>query len=269
MKKIIITGLIFIATFAFAKKDPIIATVNGTKIKKSEFLNEYAKASKFISQEGSSKEKVLKTMIDRILGIQKAKKSKLHTNSVVKMKMEDVLYHSQISKDLEPLLKKIVVTDQDVKNYYRTHPEYRTAHILFRLPAISTDKQKKAALAQALKVYRILKKNPDKFPELANKFSQTNVAPNGGDLGFQPAVKLAPEYFKAINGKANEYISAPVATQFGLHIIRILGKRSLKEINGPLYKKIVYDTRRDRILADYFLRNRQGASIKIDKNLLK
>ena len=151
--------------------------------------------------------------------------------------MEDVLYHAQISKDLEPRLKEINVTDDDVKNYYKDHPEYRTAHILFRIRPQPEKDEFRPALTQAMKVYRELEKNPKKFAELANRFSQSATAPNGGDIGFQPAVRLAPEYFQSIRGRAIDTIIPPVRTQFGYHIIKVLAVKDYEEINKTLYKK--------------------------------
>ena len=88
-------------------------------------------------------------------------------------------------------------------------------------------------------------------------------------MGFQPAIRLAPEYFEAIKGKANEYISPPVRTQFGYHIIKILAKKDFKSVNMPLYKKIVYDKKRDSVLAKYFDDLRKGANISVEDKLIK
>jgi len=250
-------------------QDPVVATVNGEKIRKSEFEKAYTQNLLFVSDKVVTKEKVIKDMINKILGVQRARKAKLHENPVVKEKMEDVLYHAQISKDLEPELKKIVVTDEDVKNYYNNHPEYRTSHILFRVRAEPDKNEALAAQKQALKVYEGLKQNPDKFAELANRYSQSSTAPNGGDMGFQPAVRMAPEYFQAINGKPNGYVTPPVRTQFGYHIVKILSKKDFSSINTALYKKIVYDRKRDEILEKYFNNLQKNASIKIIKDQLK
>ena len=49
-------------------------------------------------------------------------------------------------------------------------------------------------------------------------------------MGFQPASQLATEYFKAIKGKSVGYISPPVRTQFGYHIIKVLAAKSYEKI---------------------------------------
>jgi parvulin-like peptidyl-prolyl isomerase len=249
--------------------DPTVATVNGKKITKSIFDMQFNQNMLFVSEKRVTKEKVIFDLINRQLGIERAKKNKLFNDETVKRKMEDVLYHAQISKDLEPKLKKIVVTDSDVKKYYKGHKEYRTAHILFRVRVESTKEEVTQALKKSMDLYKITKAKPDKFSEIANKFSQTAAAPNGGDIGYQPSIRLAPEYFEAISGKDIGYITSPVRSQFGYHVIKVLGVKDIKNINTGLYKKIVYDQKRDVILNQYFANLRKAASIKIVKTFLE
>ena len=87
----------------------------------------------------------------------------------------------------------------------------------------------------------------------------------GGDLGFQPPTRLAPEYFEAINNQKVDYISKPVRTQMGYHIIKVLGVKTLDQIDKNLYKKIIYDKKRDAIIDNYFKALAKGADIKINK----
>lgn len=275
MKRSLIAPLFIFTLFVGAPHawsntpDATVAVVNGTKILKSEFDKAYKENLLFVSDKVVSKEKVLNDLINRELGLQKAKKTKLDNDPIVKEKMEDVLYHAQISKDLEKELEKIVVTDEDVKKYYEQFPEYRTAHILFRMRAEPSKPETEEAQKQAFKVYEALKSAPDKFSELANKYSQTTTADTGGDIGFQPKISLAPEYFSAINGKEVGTITPPVRTQFGYHIIKILAKKDFKSIHPPFYKKIIYDSKRDELIATYFNKLRQSAKVEINKNLLK
>ena len=189
-------------------------------------------------------------------------------NPVVKSKMQDVLYHAQISKDLEKEFNGIEVTDSDVEKYYKKYKEIRTRHILFRVRAEPSEEETKAALEQAMKIYGVLKSKKEKFPELANKYSQSSTAGAGGDLGYQPAVRYAPEYYRAIKGKKAGFISPPVRTQYGYHLIEVLAIKPYNEINMPLYRKLVYDEMRDSIIASYFKKMRDEAKININKDKL-
>ena len=208
MKKPILIVLcsFVLSMIAYANiKNKIIATVNGVPIYQNLFDESYKQNMLYIGHKKVTKKKVLYDLINREIGIQSAKRNGLNKNPIVKRKMEDILFHAQVSKDLAPELKKINVKDGMVKQYYSNFPEYRTAHILFRTRINATEKEKNQALRQTLAVYDEIKKDPSAFSKLANKFSQTSVAPNGGDIGFQPAIKLAPEYFQAIKGKKNRY----------------------------------------------------------------
>ena len=249
-------------------RDVVVAEVNGGKIFKSQFEQTFAQNQLFVSDKIVTKEKVINDLINRELGIQRAKKNKLFDDPTVKAKMEDILYHAQISKDLEPAFRRITVTTPEIKEYVKNFPEYRTAHILFRMRALPDPEESDAALTKALEVYKTLTKDPTKFPELANKYSQASVAPNGGDLGFRPAVQLAPEYFQNINGKEIGHITGPVRTQFGYHIIKILAVKEYKDIDEAMYKKIIFDQKRDNLIDDYFADMRKSANIKIDQKQL-
>jgi peptidyl-prolyl cis-trans isomerase C len=247
----------------------VVATVNGTEIKRGQLEQAFEQNMLFVSDKIVTREKVLLDLINREIGIKKAYEGKLEQDPVVKAKMEDVLYHAQISKDLEKKLQGILVTDDEAKSYYSNHKEYRTAHILFRVRVVPQKEEVEEAMKKSLEIYKELQGKPQTWPELANKYSQSSTAPSGGDLGFQPAVKLAPEYFAAINGKKPGFISSPIRTQFGYHIIKVMAVNEWKDVDPALYKKIVYDQKRDKILDAYFSDLRKSAQVKINKDLLK
>lgn len=249
-------------------KDPVVANVNGDKIHLSQLEKQYYQNLLYVSDKVVTRESVLTNLINRQLGIQKARKAKLEQNPIVREKLDDIIYHAQISKDLEGKFKKIAVSDKDLKNYYQDFPEYKTSHILFRVKVKPGKFESEEALKAALKVYKLLQKKPEKFKELAGKYSQSSTAPQGGDMGYQPAVRMAPEYFQAIKGKKDGYITPPVRTQFGYHIIKVTGKKKFSAVEKPVYSKIVYDRKRDKIIRDYFKEMRNGAKINIDKKFL-
>jgi parvulin-like peptidyl-prolyl isomerase len=249
--------------------DEVVASVNGVEIKKSQLDQAFEQNLLFVSDKVVTKEKVLNDIINREIGIKKAKEAKLNDDPIVKSKMEDVLYHAQISKDLEKKLQGILVSDKEAQEYYSKNKEYRTAHILFRIQVTPEKEEVQEAMKKAMEVYKQLQAKPQNWAELASKYSQSSTASSGGDMGFLPAVKYAPEYYKAIVGKASGYITPPTRTQFGLHIIKVLGSREWKDVDPSVYKKIVYDQKRDKILEEYFAGSRKSAQITIHKEFLK
>lgn len=266
---VLATFLLSFSALAQTGSDAVVATVNGVEIKKGQLDQAFEQNMMFVSDKIVTKEKVLNDIINREIGLKKAKETKLNEDPIVKAKMEDVLYHAQISKDLEKKLQTITVTDKEAQDYYAKNKEYRTAHILFRIRATPQKEEVQEAMKKALEVYKEVQAKPQLWAELANKYSQSSTAPSGGDLGFLPAVKYAPEYFKMINGKPSGYISPPTRTQFGLHIIKVLGVHEWKDVDPAIYKKIVYDQKRDKMLEAYFAEGRKTAQIKINKEFLK
>jgi parvulin-like peptidyl-prolyl isomerase len=257
------------STFAKTKGTDAVAEVNGSKISKSEFDQTFHQSELFVGHAKTSKETVLTDLINRQLGLQKAKKNNLMDNEEVKRKIEDVLFHAQISKDLENEFKKIQVKENNMKDYYKNHMEYRTAHILLRIPAKPTKELIDETQKKIFEIYDLVKEKPEKFNQLANRYSQTTASANGGDIGFQPAVKLPSSYYNAIHGKGAGYITTPVRTKFGYHIIKVLSVKNYENINKKIYQKIVYDSQRDKMIENYFAGLRRTASIKINEKLIK
>jgi len=263
MKKLAIVVLATtMAIPAFAQQKDVVATVNGKEITRKQFEEYHLQNLKFVGQRKITNEVSLQDLINRELSIQKAKKTGLDKNPEVVAKQEDILFHAQTSKDLEKEFPKITVSDNDVKDYYENNKEFRTAHILYRLRAEPTADEVKAAFAQSMAIYADLQKTPEDFAKLANKFSQTSAAPVGGDLGFQPPTRLAPEYFEAIKNAKVGMITKPVRTQMGFHIIKVLGVKTYDQIDKNLYKKIIYDKKRDALIENYFKTLTKGAAIK-------
>lgn len=270
MKWILLLTLVFSSVSIFsADKDPIVAEVNGKKIKKSTLYKYHTQNLKFVK---ANKDVTLKSslndLINRMVGIDKARKAKLHKAPLVVKKMNDIMYHAQISKDLEPELKKIKVTDDEVKTFYKSNPEYRSAQILYRLKAVPSAEDTKKALDQQSGIYNEVKKNPNNFMKIAQRFSQSSTAQIGGDLGYQPVTRLTKEFYKEIKNKKVGFITKPFRSQYGVHIVKVLGVKTFEQIDKKMYKKIIYDVKRDKILEGYFKNERNKAKVKVySKNL--
>jgi parvulin-like peptidyl-prolyl isomerase len=273
MKWILVFSLLCSYTGALTQEgtadDPVVAEVNDTKIFKSTLYKYHTQNLNFVRDNKQvTLESSLDDLINRIVGIDKAKKNNLHKNPEVIKKMNDVVYHAQISKDLEPVLEKIQVSDKEVEDYYKNNPEYRTAQILYRLPVTPPQDEVKKALDQSLALYNEAKKNPENFMKLAERFSQSTTAQIGGDLGYQPRTRLTPEFYEQIKNKKPGFITQPFRTQYGVHIVKVLGVKTYDQIDKNMYKKIIYDVKRDKILEDYFRKERTNAKIKINKQHL-
>lgn len=190
----------------------------------------------------------LKKVIDKV-------GSKDELNRILK---ERKISNDQFTKDLKTQIKirklvnseeKVEVSDADAKKYYDTHlkefthgEQVRASHILIAanfIDLIRTIKQKnpdispaemnadieKIMASQKAKAEAILaevKKNPDKFEQIAQqKSDDKGSAARGGELGFFPKDAMVPEFSKAAFELKPNTISDLVQTSFGYHIIKV------------------------------------------------
>lgn len=267
MKKCVWTILFlsFLAGNSFSA-DSVVATVNGESIYSSELEQSFRENLLFLSQRKVTKENILNELIYKKIGVQKAKKNNLAQDPVVAEKINNLLFNAQISKDIEPVLKKITVSPTEIEEFYKENKEYRTSHILIRLKAEPVESEVKSAYALSMDIYKSLKKEPNRFEEMARRYSQSTTASMGGDMNFQPVVKLAPEYYMAIKNQTKGYITEPVRTQFGFHIIKVTDIKDFKQIDTSLYGRIVFDKKRDTALQNYFENSKKNASVTIFKD---
>ncbi len=263
---------ILILLFAFTLNANLyadtVAEVNGYKISKQELEDAYKERLMYPSHKRITKESVLEDLINRRLGVDKAKSEKLNNNPEIKERVNDILHNALISRDLQEKFAKIKVSDKEVENYYKNNKEYRTSHILYRVRAVPSKEEVENGYEFMASIYGQLMKKPERFEELAKKHSQVATNQSGGDIGFLPPTSMAPEYYAAIKGRPVGFISKPIRTQFGFHIIKVTGVREFKEINTALYKRILFDMKRDKILDDYYATLKKSSKVKVYKNKL-
>jgi peptidyl-prolyl cis-trans isomerase C len=99
--------------------------------------------------------------------------------------------------------------------------------------------------ATAKKIVAELKKGGD-FAALSKQYSKDpGAAQQGGDLGFFKKDDMVPEFANAAFGlKDNEVSPNPVKTQFGWHVIQVLGHR---QAPAPSYEQARDDLRQQMI----------------------
>lgn len=99
-------------------------------------------------------------------------------------------------------------------------------HILIKTDTITSDEQAREKLQS---IYNRIKNGED-FARLAEDFSQDPGSKNnGGDLGWQSAGTFVPEFTKTMNALQVNQLSRPFRSQFGWHIIEVLGRRQQDE----------------------------------------
>lgn len=107
---------------------------------------------------------------------------------------------------------------------YPTQEEVWARHILIEPDPEAEDQEAalEEARIEAEETFQNLM-NGDDFGDTAILFSDGPSAPNGGDLGWFSRGQMVPEFEEAaFAGEVGEIVG-PVQTQFGYHIIQILG----------------------------------------------
>ena len=160
------------------------------------------------------------------------------------------LFAVQESVDIEYVVlspesyKNIKASEDDIKTFYEqnlqrfsTPEERRASHILI---AVNNEKTDADAKKEADEIYKQLQADPSKFAQLAkSKSADPGSARQGGDLGFFQKGMMVPEFDNAVfSGKKGDLV-APVKTQFGYHIIKIVDVKAaqakpLKEVRGEI-----------------------------------
>lgn len=134
-----------------------------------------------------------------------------------------VLEYVELKKDA--FFSQVSVTDEELKAAYDSEianlAEQRdAAHILIEVGGDVTEEQAKAKIED---LQKRLQKGED-FAALAKEFSQDpGSASEGGDLGYAGKGVYDPAFEDALYALNKDEVSAPVRTEFGWHLIKLLG----------------------------------------------
>jgi peptidyl-prolyl cis-trans isomerase C len=204
-----------------APKDPVVATVNGYKIR----LSDLAKAAQSLPpqlQQAPPQELypvLLNRLVDERALLVKARQSGAAKQPSVAKSMHEAADRALESAYLRAEVKP-ELSDAAVKAYYEKHyvGKKQAEEVKARQILVKTK-------AEAEKIIVQLDKGA-KFSDLAIKDSIDPGAKNGGELGwFTKDEMVKPFADAAFALKPGTYTKEPVQSQFGWHIIKSQGKR--------------------------------------------
>lgn len=221
MKKtlLIALALSLSAPVAMAKT---LATVNGKAITEQQ-LNQALQAAHIDNPSTQVRQDLLQELIQHELMLQEAERRNLHKQANVQRKIEDSRKNILLDTLIGTWLQDNPVKDSEIKTFYdkniknaEQRHEYRVRHILV----------KDQAQAQSLR--QAIIKGDQQFADVAKAHSlDPGSAQNGGELDWAPHNRYVPEFAQAVAEGALNQLSEPVQTQFGFHLIEVLGKRPL------------------------------------------
>ncbi len=120
------------------------------------------------------------------------------------------------------------IPEKLLKQFYKENPRlFEKAHVAHIL--IKKDEKK------AREIYEEVKKNPEKFSEIAKKESEDNTRDKGGDLGWFYRDEMLPEFSEAAFKLKKGEIGF-VKTIFGYHIIKALDNPKIEDFDKAIYR---------------------------------
>ncbi|HTP27535.1 MAG TPA: peptidylprolyl isomerase [Anaeromyxobacteraceae bacterium] len=194
--------------------------------------------------------------------------------------MDRASYRKAVKRDLESMrlvqLKirnKVKVTDEDVKNYWQTHPqefrageEIRVRHIFLALASNASAREVERVRGLASKISARLRAGED-FGVIARAVSQGPSASEGGELGWLRQGTVQPDVEKVAFALQPGQISEPLRTSSGIQIIQVEdrrggGERPLDEVKDQVRDRLVNE-QGDAYRAQYLAELRKDAVIEV------
>ena len=195
-------------------------TYGGKPVEKAQFLRVYQKNA--LNKKPDYSAKALREYVDLYslfrAKVAEAQSQKLDTGLNIRREVDN--YRKQLAKNY--------ISDQETEDrlvreaYNRMKEEVHVAHILVQGPKRG-DSTGAAALADSL--YNALQKGAS-FDKLAHEYTKDEASKEtNGDIGFITGLQTVYPFENAAYSTPVGKISKPFATQFGMHIIKVIDRR--------------------------------------------
>ena len=222
--------LSFFFSSVAAQDDPVIMTVNGQPVPRSEFEYSFNKNN----SEGVIDKKSVEEYVDLFINY------KLKVFAALDARYDTLSsYQQEFAQYRDQQVMPMLVTDEDMeaeahKIYDQTVEHIgpdgliKTAHILIKAGQQAPQAEWDAAKVRADSVYAALKAGAD-FAELAKSVSQDpGSARQGGELPFIQHGQLVKEYEDAAYALQPGELSPVVKSSFGYHVILMKERKMLE-----------------------------------------
>ena len=233
MKKYLMSAALLLSSMAAIAQtgnDPVIMTVAGVAVPRSEFEYSYNKNNTDGVIDKKTVEEYVELFVNYKMKVQAALEAGIDTTQA---------YKKEFAQYRDQQIRPTFVTDDDMlveahKVYDQTKENIgpdgliRPAHILIMIPQKATDEQKEQAKQRMDSIYQAVKGGAD-FAELAKKVSQDpGSARNGGMLGWFSKRQLVKEFEDAAFALQPGEMSEPVLSPFGWHLILMKERKQLE-----------------------------------------
>lgn len=203
--------------------DPVVMTVDGKPVGRSEFEAIYKKNNKDAAVTPQALDEYLDLFINYKLKVREAEA--LGMDTVAKFRTELDGYRKQLAR---PYLIDRELNDQLIREAYdRSQTEMRASHILVQVGEEASPEDTAAAWKRIMALRDRVAKGEDMAAVAKSKGGSDDPSAqnNGGDLGWFSALQMVYPFETAVYNTPVGQLSQPVRTRFGYHIIKVTDKR--------------------------------------------
>lgn len=263
MRKSLISILCaFAATVGAQTSDPVVMTVNGQNVTRSEFEYSYNKNNGDDVIEKTSVEQYVPLFVNYKLKVAAALDARLDT--LASFKAEFAKYRDQ-------QVRPTIVTSEDVENEARRIYDdrlkmigdrglIRPAHILLRLAQKASSEAQDSAKQRIDSIYACLQRGED-FADLATRFSQDpGSAKRGGMLPWICTGQTLKEFEDVAFALNKGETSKPFLSPVGYHIVKMTDRKQLEPYDSLRANIITFIEKRN--LRDAIAMRKVGEMVK-------
>lgn len=226
MKRIVFALALMTGLNGFGQTDPVIMTIDGKAITKSEFLQIYLKNNNDPKYDKASLDEYMELF--KKFKLKVAEAEALGYDTIPKLVRELSGYKKQLAL---PYLVDSVKNQSLVKEAYeRTKTEVRASHIMVKLAPNSTPADTLLAYNRLLDMKKRIENGED-FAAVAKDrggSEDPSVTQNGGDLGYFTAFQMVYDFEEMAYTTPVGKVSMPFRTRFGYHILQVTDKREAR-----------------------------------------
>ncbi len=228
-KFFILFALCFQVTTA-QKNDPVVMTINGHPITKSEFEYTYRKNNSENAIDRKSLDEYAQMFIDYKLKVEEAKAKGYDTTKTFVTE-----YNSYRDQLAQPYLENNEVKERISREMYeRKKQETEVSHILLRLPQQYLPKDTLPVWNKIMDIRNKIVNEGADFNQMAFEYSEdpsAKQAERGGYMNWATAMMFVDGFEDTMYKTPVNGVSMPVRTPFGYHLIKVHDRRpSLGEV---------------------------------------
>ena len=273
-------------SFALPVHSRVLATVSYTKLSKARTFTittrEFQQAYRQTRQMAPNTPPVKKFFDDYLLyriGVEEAYNDpslvknpqikNMFVNPHLKESFEQMLYKLLADNKLKKRLSRIdtqakALSRGQMKQYYKTNPEFDINFIVITLPVNPTPAQLKKTTDRATSIHREVQKSTKAFPELIDIYSDDRIS---GRLQIsRTKTTLYPTVYQELKKMKPGQISPPLRTAGGFHIVKLNRVLPFSQANQMQIKAGFFDKKRGEVIRQYFASLKKKYKVQIHQS---